>query len=831
MTSEPPLYRPGGLPRLADGTELAGEYVGAGYREPPLLVYRGDGQVVRLPELLYQTVRALEACHRLGDPAAARRPFTGRDRVLAAVAEALTAQTGREYAPGHVEFLLDKKLAPLGVTTYSDGSPPELARPQAVLSLTCKMTMLSERATWFLAGLFTWLYAKPVLACAVPAILAAASWAFLTAPIAGAVEQTMQSPGAILLVVLLAIMSTAFHEVGHGTACRYGGVRPGVTGCGFYLAWPVFFTDITNSYRLGRAGRLRTDLGGVYFNGVFLLALTALYLATGEPVLLVAVLSTGLEAAQQLLPTLRFDGYYIIADLVGIPDLFKYIGPIIRRVLFRVPDDGRLAALKRWPQTIVTLWVLLVVPVLLGQLSLLAYNFPGIVRSDWAGIQTLAASSMNSGDPVLGVMSATVQILLLLFPLAGITLIAFRLLRGLARFALRRFRAVALAGRPAEPRTVPVEFLLEEDPGSGTGSGSGTGTGSSPGPERPRLRMAGDDTPAPRHGTRRAGLARAPGLARPLIGAAVALGLTAIIAWSLVPSSREGRAAELQPDKMVGVPATARPAGARHPGGPVPRTPGTEPATPGTEPAARPWEPGSAGPERPAYPVSPSATWPARGYRSSASGISPGSGLPSDPGGSHGSSGYQRYGYGPSATGNPSTAGAPSAPGAPSSAGSPSGPASLRRSADQSSPQEPSSPAPPSARQAPSSGQPSAGQPGQSSPGAPSSAAQWTPDASQPSQPSQSSHSSQAAPSSSVSSSSVPSGGWTSSQPPGSGSPSQSAQPSATASASQSPGTQSPGTQPPGTQPPSAPSTAATQSGCPAQIGMVLLTLIGLCPQ
>ena len=44
--------------------------------------------------------------------------------------------------------------------------------------------------------------------------------------------------------------------------------RPGVMGAGLYLVWPAFYTDVTDSYRLGRGGRLRTDLGGLYFNAI-----------------------------------------------------------------------------------------------------------------------------------------------------------------------------------------------------------------------------------------------------------------------------------------------------------------------------------------------------------------------------------------------------------------------------------------------------------------------------------------------------------------------------------------------------------------------------------
>ena len=46
------------------------------------------------------------------------------------------------------------------------------------------------------------------------------------------------------------------------------GPRPGAMGAGLYIVWPAFYTDVTDTYRLGRGGRLRTDLGGLYFNAV-----------------------------------------------------------------------------------------------------------------------------------------------------------------------------------------------------------------------------------------------------------------------------------------------------------------------------------------------------------------------------------------------------------------------------------------------------------------------------------------------------------------------------------------------------------------------------------
>ena len=88
------------------------------------------------------------------------------------------------------------------------------------------------------------------------------------------------------------VVATAFHEFGHASACRYGGARPGVMGVGFYLVYPAFYCDVTDAYRLNRAGRLRTDLGGVYFNGIFALLAGAVYFATGQEAALLAAPSS-----------------------------------------------------------------------------------------------------------------------------------------------------------------------------------------------------------------------------------------------------------------------------------------------------------------------------------------------------------------------------------------------------------------------------------------------------------------------------------------------------------------------------------------------------------
>ena len=46
---------------------------------------------------------------------------------------------------------------------------------------------------------------------------------------------------------------------------------------------------------------------------------------------------THLEMLEQLLPFVRFDGYFILSDLAGVPDLFARVVPIVRSAVSRGP--------------------------------------------------------------------------------------------------------------------------------------------------------------------------------------------------------------------------------------------------------------------------------------------------------------------------------------------------------------------------------------------------------------------------------------------------------------------------------------------------------------
>ncbi len=130
--------------------------------------------------------------------------------------------------------------------------------------------------------------------------LAITWWVFFDQGLAPAAYDAFQRPQLLLLVFVVTVLSGGFHEFGHAAAARYSGAEPGVIGAGIYLVWPAFYTDVTDSYRLGRRGRLRTDLGGLYFNAIVVVLTFAWWYATEWDALLLLVATQVMQMVHQL---------------------------------------------------------------------------------------------------------------------------------------------------------------------------------------------------------------------------------------------------------------------------------------------------------------------------------------------------------------------------------------------------------------------------------------------------------------------------------------------------------------------------------------------------
>jgi len=355
-------------------------------------------------------------------------------RDYTAVAEAVADDVQRGVSADNVRTLVEDKLRPLGVLAAADGTSPPIEKPDPLLALRFRKAIIPEHASYKVARLFKPLFFPPVVLAVLAGLGVFDVWLFGSHGVAQAFRQSLQAPGFIMLILALVVLSAGWHEFGHAAGCAYGGARPGAMGAGIYLAYPAFYTDVTDSYRLSRRGRLRTDLAGVYFNALFILITAALYAVTGfEPLLLVIVVQH-IEAAHQLLPFLRLDGYYVLADATGVPDLFSRIKPILTSALPWKTADARVRELKPWVRVVVTVWVVLVIPLLVFQLGMILLHLPRIFATAWDSLGTqydTVTKAMGKGDFIAAGVGI-LQSLILVLPLLGIVLSFGRLGRRLA---------------------------------------------------------------------------------------------------------------------------------------------------------------------------------------------------------------------------------------------------------------------------------------------------------------------------------------------------------------------------------------------------------------
>ena len=417
--------------RQAAGLQLLGQVQGSGMRDPAYLVRRADDQVVQLSELLHLVV-----VH--ADPS----------RPAADVAAAVSERYGRTLTTEGLHHLVTTRLEPLGLLLPGEAEEPTSpVRARPLLALTLKATLLSAHQTQTVARILRPMFWPPVVLAGLVALVVADVALVVGGDFWQALTQVLATPTTALLIYGLLVASAVVHELGHAAACRYGGAEPGEVGVGVYIVFPAFYTDVTDSYRLGRAGRVRTDLGGLSFNALTVVVFALLYVATDSGLWLLTALGLQMQMLQQLIPVVRFDGYYILSDLAGVPDLFARVGPVLRSLRPGRPPDPRVTELRPRARRFVTGWVLVVVPLLTGALVWAIWHAPDFVAAGRAGIrlQQLVFDVAWERRDWAAMTLAVVSIALILVPLAGLTVVLWRTASTLV--TLVRGQATVMASR------------------------------------------------------------------------------------------------------------------------------------------------------------------------------------------------------------------------------------------------------------------------------------------------------------------------------------------------------------------------------------------------
>ena len=434
-TPEVPEY-----PTLAFGVELIGEMEETGFAQRQWLIRRGD-RFVQLSELLYRIAEQADG-----------------ESTHEEMAEGATRSTEWSVTAGNVRQLLLGKLLPLGIVAPAGDAVLRGAAGDlnvSPLRVNGRTRLLGPEAIDRVTKVLQVLFAPVVLVPVLLAVAFAHVWLYFVHGASDAMQDVLYAPVLSLVILGVLFVSGVFHEFGHAAALRYGGGRAREMGVGLYLVYPALYTDTTDAYRLGRWARVRTDLGGFYFHLIFALGLAGLYLATGWEFLLLTVLLIDLGIVYQCMPFVRFDGYWALADLTGIPDFFSQMGAFSRSVLpLRRWKGNRLPNLKTWVKLVFAFYMLVTIPVLALLLFFLVTNLPGIAVTAWDSMLLLAREfslALDGGDPP-GMALSVVQAFILALQMLGISYLLYMLGRALV---VALWKRSVRRGRPSPTKKNP----------------------------------------------------------------------------------------------------------------------------------------------------------------------------------------------------------------------------------------------------------------------------------------------------------------------------------------------------------------------------------------
>ncbi|WEK29051.1 MAG: HlyD family efflux transporter periplasmic adaptor subunit [Candidatus Pseudomonas phytovorans] len=129
------------------------------------------------------------------------------------------------------------------------------------------------------------------------------------------------------LAGLTLMLAKVVHELGHAYTCKRFGARVATMGVALLVLWPVLYTDTSGAWRLRRRShRLAIGAAGMAAELVLACWATLLWSFLQDGILRSAVFMLAsttwiLTLAVNLSPFMRFDGYFLLSDLLGVPNL------------------------------------------------------------------------------------------------------------------------------------------------------------------------------------------------------------------------------------------------------------------------------------------------------------------------------------------------------------------------------------------------------------------------------------------------------------------------------------------------------------------------------
>lgn len=129
------------------------------------------------------------------------------------------------------------------------------------------------------------------------------------------------------------VVNIFIHELGHYIVCIKSGRSVRSFGVKFNYGLPMMYVDTIDICMSKMTCRLATSLAGIYFNAILSLLLLSMYLLNNLSIFLFFSQISLFFVASNLVPFLKLDGYYVVADLLGENNLDNASKNAMKKIL------------------------------------------------------------------------------------------------------------------------------------------------------------------------------------------------------------------------------------------------------------------------------------------------------------------------------------------------------------------------------------------------------------------------------------------------------------------------------------------------------------------
>lgn len=238
------------------------------------------------------------------------------------LAQTISQQTGKCMSPANVEIAYQQVVERISEIERN----PKRQRSGFLI----RLPLLPKETVNQIACYLSLAFQPKIALCLLAGVVAATA-------IAPQHDLTLNvTPTGLWWGYALFIVSLLIHELGHASACVRYGAEPSDIGFTIYLIWPGFYSNVSAAWKLKRWQRVIVDLGGIFFQLIVAAIYVVTYTFTNWAPLKVALVMIVGSCLFSLNPIFKFDGYWVLADALGVTNLSQEPRRIFRHIFDRL---------------------------------------------------------------------------------------------------------------------------------------------------------------------------------------------------------------------------------------------------------------------------------------------------------------------------------------------------------------------------------------------------------------------------------------------------------------------------------------------------------------